>query len=226
MFSSSTLYSTATHLPTALGTTLTSQPSLLEQGVNGGYEVAFEFQKGSDANGVALCILDSSSPSGTTFFESGSQPMSCALVFRMVSGTRMIAYSPFYHPSWGSNRYFNPILNEQNIYGSRIPIPDNDWHTYTLRLWDKDASNFGMAYTNGANTQIQNIPKGYPGGSTYRAYLGRTSSWDGLALLGIPVNGALLSESYAGGSHISIGGAQIKNVTIGSLSASADHTQF
>ena len=215
-FDGTTYTSPAGPFPSGLGTTLTSQPSLLEQGFGKGYRVSFDFFKGTDEVGVVLSILDSTVPSGTTYFEAPSQPMTASLVFKMVGAYGLIVYTPFSHPSWGSNRYFNPIMSEQDIWGSRVSIPSG-WNTYTLTITDKDSSNYLMVWTNGSGTQTRDIPKGFPSGNTYRAYLGRTSTWDGFAILGIPVNGALLGESYAGGSHIATGGAQIRNISISAV---------
>ena len=107
-----------------------------------------------------------------------------------------------------------------------MAIPSG-WNTYTVRIWDKNASNFGMVFTNVAGeTEIRDLPKGLPGTSGYRDYFGSTSTWDGLSVLGLPVNGSILGESYAGGSHISTGGAQVKNVSISALNPAADHTTF
>ena len=109
---------------------------------------------------------------------------------------------------------------------------ENTWHTCTLRVWDKDASTYGMfLHVSSGSQAIADLPKTFPN-TDYAPYVGRTSTWDGFSVFGIPAlisehgatAGGLIQIAAHGGMHYTTG-AELKDVVIKALDPALDHTQ-
>ena len=235
LFSDSTTYTVAgIH---SLGTALTSVSDQMALGTGHGYEIQFSFMVGSDTEGPILAILDSTRPSNQgalTYWEAWETW--AAIAFRRMGDDRVVRM-PASHssPGWNGNRYFDEPTRASGAWwlSQVYPSPmENTWHTVTFRCWHKDQNSFGMFFHVSSGSQaVADLPRTFPN-TDYAPFVGRTSSWSGYSVFGIPAGntahgataGQLIPEHLHSGQHVTTGG-ELKDLVIKALDPAADHTQ-
>ena len=237
LFFDSTTYTSAAVFASGLGTSLTSQPDQLSLGVGHGFSISFDWKSGSDTTGVIFAILDNTRPSGQQT-QYGTPESDAAFVFRR-AGSDLQVVCPAYFST--AIRYFTePTRGSAGWWHSQVYPQLTGWNLITLRIWDKDQSNWGFFFHSGASGlygsggtggHVADIPKspGFPH-ANHAPYLGRTSTWSGYSVLGIPNNnsgaswgGAAPGEIITSGSFV-LTDDQIRNILITTLDRLSDHT--
>lgn len=191
---------------TGLGTALTSEVNQMGRGTGHGYEIKFTYKRGSDPQGVIFAITDSSTSS--TYYETPST--TAAVAFRIDASAGVKVRFPQSHPTWNNSRY----------HGDAAGVTNSNQTTFTevtLRVWDKDSSNWGLFLSVGSNSYTRDMAKS---GTGTLLIPGNTSQWTGYSVNCVETAGAVTTSA---GWKVTPGG-EVKDISIRFLNSSANHT--